>query len=376
MTLPMYQGDLEFAIAGGIRELPSVPPLAARCVRIGSVPIQGHAVLAPMSGICDQPFRWLCRKAGASAVYTEFVSSDGLVRNNTATERMVAHSEEERPVGVQLFGSDPAVVYDAVQKVEALGADIIDINFGCPVKKVIKREAGSALLKKPKLLAAIMKAASEAAHRTPVTAKIRSGWTEVNAVEIARMIQDNGAAAIAVHGRTQAMGYSGKADWGVIRDVKSAVTIPVLGNGDVFTAEAAVKMIAETGCDLVMAARGTQGAPWLFAQINAVFGGSTAEDIGWSQRVRIAGAHLGLLLRQRPEVVAVRGFRKHLGFYTRGAPESAAFRRDVFQCDSADEVLQRIENYARFLRSFGEPCSTPGEPEISSAARSLEECMR
>jgi len=361
--------QLDSAIVTGLAALPAVPPAASRVVRIGSVPIYGHAVLAPMSGVCEQPFRWICRRAGASAVYTEFVSSDGLVRNNRLTERMLAFSEDERPVAAQLFGSDPSVVFDAVQKIENMGVDIIDVNFGCPVRKVVKRDAGSALLKNLELLGRVLRAAVDAARRVPVTAKIRSGWQSVNAREIATIVEANGAAAVAVHGRTQAMGYSGKADWGVIRAVKETVTIPVIGNGDVFSSDAAVQMLNQTGCDLVMVARGAQGAPWLFAQINAAFAGELPPNVEWAQRVQIAAMHLALLLRQRTELIAVRSFRKHLGFYTRGAPDSATFRREVFRCDSASEVLARMNEYAEFLAQFdgsvpksrwGHTCNTQG----------------
>ena len=256
-----YSGDLAPIIARGLAKLPRVAPMEDRIVSIGGYLVYGHAVLAPMAGVCDHPFRWLCRMAGASVVYSEFVSSDAIVRGRAATRRMLRYVEEERPVGFQVFGSDPETIADAVRIVEETGVDIIDLNFGCPVKKVTKREAGSALLKNPDLLGRIVRAAVDAAKRAPVTAKIRAGWDTINATEIARIVEANGAKAIAVHGRTQSMGYSGQARWDVIRQVKETVSIPVIGNGDVFSPDDAFRMLGETGCDLVMCGRGAESTP-------------------------------------------------------------------------------------------------------------------
>jgi tRNA-dihydrouridine synthase B len=347
----MYSGDLDATIARGVERLPQVPPVEDRVVWIGDVAIHGHLVLAPMSGVCDHPFRWLCRKAGASMVCGEFVSSDGLARGNEKTHNMLAFTEDERPISVQIFGSDPDVIGEATRFVEAAGVDIVDLNFGCPVKKVTKREAGSALLRNPDLLGRIVRAAVDAADRAPVTAKIRSGWETTNACEIARIVEDNGAAAIAVHGRTQKMGYTGDADWDVIRRVKETVSIPVIGNGDIFNPSDVFRMLDTTGCDLVMSGRGAQGAPWLFAETNAVARGEVVETVPWTHRIEIAAAHLALMLKMRPESAGVRMFRTHMSYYTKSIPGSATFRREAFVMSEADAVFQRLREFAEELEN-------------------------
>ncbi len=358
----MYPGNLTGVIERGLARLPQIPPVEGRVVKIGDVEIRGHLVLAPMAGVCDHPFRWLSKRAGASAVYGQFVSSDGLIRGNAKTYRMLQYTEDERPIGVQVFGSDPAVMYDAVQLVEDTGVDIIDLNFGCPVKKVTKREAGSALLKNPKLLGEIVNAAVRAARRAPVTAKIRAGWDTFNADEICRTIEANGAQAIAVHGRTQKMGYSGSANWGVIRQVKEIVQIPVIGNGDVFSPLDATRMLEETGCDLVMVGRGARGAPWLFGQANAHFRGIPIPDMRWLDRIAVANAHLALILRDKPQEVAVRLFRGHFSHYTKTMPCSAAFRREVFAIGDPDEVMERLRDYAEHLAEMDAAVTGTSEP--------------
>ena len=366
---PLYGGDLTEAIADGLARLPRIPPVQERIVKIGPVEIRGHVVLAPMAGVCDHPFRWLCKQAGASAVYSEFISSDGLIRGNEGSHRMLRYTADERPIGVQIFGSDPAVIHDAVQLVEETGVDIVDLNFGCPVKKVIKREAGSALLKNPSLLGQIVRAAVRAARRIPVTAKIRAGWDAFNAQEICRIVEANGAQAIAVHGRTQKMGYSGSANWDVIRQVREIVSIPVIGNGDVFSPKDAARMLHETGCDLVMVGRGAQGAPWLFAQANAYFRGLPVPQMAWPDRIAVAVAHLTLMLGEKPQHVAVRLFRGHLSHYTKTLPWSAAFRKEVFTMDDPDEVMSRLRGYALQLAK-----ADPYAADAPAATAQAAEC--
>ena len=351
---------LEEALQAGMACLPRVEPDASRITRIGGFELPGHAILAPMAGVCYQPFRYICRKSGASLVFAEFVSSDGLTRKNRRTERMLAFGDEERPFGIQVFGSDPAVIAEAVSIVEDADVDIIDLNFGCPVKKVVRREAGSALLRNPELLGQIVRAAADAVTSKPLTAKIRSGWDEINAVEIARICEDNGAQAIAVHARTQKMGYSGKADWDVIRDVKNAVSIPVFGNGDIFQPEDAFRMIDHTGCDMVMIGRGAQRCPWIFAGINAIARGMEVPIPSWSDRLELALAQLVMLTRLKTPPIAVRQFRAHLGFATRSMPGAATFRREVMVINEAEGVIERVRERAEQLRDVPFSTVDPG----------------
>jgi tRNA-dihydrouridine synthase B len=232
---------------------------------IGNVALSGPVVLAPLAGVTDHTFRFLCREMGASLVYTEMVSADGLVRKNPGTGRLIYFEESERPIGVQLFGSDVEIMACAAERLADRGFDLIDLNFGCPVKKVVKRNAGSALMRDPERLAQITEAVVRAVD-LPVTVKIRSGWCEeaINAVQVARMAQEAGAKAVAVHARTQKMGFAGRADWEIIAQVKAAVSIPVIGNGDIRTPQDARRMLDDTGCDLVMIGRGALGNPWIF----------------------------------------------------------------------------------------------------------------
>ncbi len=318
-----------------------------RVTYIGGVAICGHAVLAPMAGICDYYFRSIARRYGASAVYTEFVSSDGLVRAHDRTRRLLHFEDDQRPIGAQVFGSDPGVVADAAAIVEEQGFDIVDINFGCPVKKVTKRNAGSALLKNPKLLGQIVRAAADAVQEAPLTAKIRAGWNEINAVEIANICEDNGAAAVAVHGRTQKMGFSGDAMWDVIRDVKQAVGIPVIGNGDVFAPGDAFEMIEQTGCDIVMVGRAAQGNPWLFMNINRMAMGLPVYTPSPHERLAQGLAHQVELLKERGEQIGIREMRKHWSHYSKGLRGASLLRKEIFRLSTHEEVVEALVDWAK-----------------------------
>ncbi|MDD3174207.1 MAG: tRNA dihydrouridine synthase DusB, partial [Herbinix sp.] len=237
---------------------------------IGNVKLDGNLLLGPMAGVTDLPFRVLCKEKGADLVYTEMVSAKGVQYNNKNTENLIYISEEERPAALQLFGADPDILSATAKKLEHRNFDILDINMGCPVPKVVNNGEGSALMKNPKLIGEIVRKVSNG-YSKPVTVKIRKGFHDdcVNAVEVAKIAEENGAAAIAVHARTREQYYSGVADWDIIKKVKDAVSIPVIGSGDVFSPEDAKQMLAQTNCDAIMLARGTRGNPWIFEQIKA-----------------------------------------------------------------------------------------------------------
>ena len=243
-------------------------------LKIGNVSLDGNIVLAPMAGVTDLPFRLLCKEQGADLICTEMVSAKGIFYNNKNTEDLLRIDDRERPVSLQLFGSDPDIISEMAKKIEHRNFDILDINMGCPVPKVVNNDDRSALMKDPILAGKVQEVMAKAVKK-PVTVKIRRGWDEssVNAVEIARIAQESGAAAVAVHGRTRQQYYSGKADWEIIRQVKEAVKIPVIGNGDITDASSAKKMMEETGCDGIMVARAAKGNPWIFRELKESFEG-------------------------------------------------------------------------------------------------------
>lgn len=311
--------------------------------RIGEVQIPGKLVLGPMAGVTDLPFRLLCKEQGADLVYTEMISAKGIYYKNKNTELLWMTEEKERPLALQLFGSEPELMSDMAAQIEDRAFDILDINMGCPVPKVVNNGEGSALMKDPVLAGKIVKAISRRI-RKPVTVKFRKGFgaEECNAVEFAKRMEDCGASAIAVHGRTREQYYGGKADWDIIRQVKEAVEIPVIASGDIFTPEDAAACLAQTACDGLMLARGVRGNPWLFHQIHHYLEtGEKEEKPSHEEMVAMILRHARMLIECKGELMAIREMRKHVAWYTAGYPGSASLRRRVNEIEKYED-LERL----------------------------------
>ena len=313
---------------------------------IGNVKIEKPLALAPMAGVTDQPFRLLCREQGAGLVCTEMVSAKAILYKNKNTGMLMAIDEKERPAALQLFGCEPEVMAEAARQIEERNFDILDVNMGCPVPKVVNNGEGSALMKNPKLAGEIVKALVKAVKK-PVTVKIRKGFDgeHVNAVEMAKIIEDAGAAAIAVHGRTREQFYSGRADWEIIRRVKEAVSIPVIGNGDVDSPDAAAALLRETGCDGVMIARGAQGNPWIFSRVLRYLEDGTLLPLPDRQEVKeMIFRHGAMLIAAKGEYTGIREMRKHVAWYTAGFPHSAKLRGRINTVESLAELREVLES--------------------------------
>ena len=314
-------------------------------LKIGTVELENNVILGPMAGVTDLPFRLLCREQGAGLVCMEMVSAKAVFYGNRNTKELLQVNPGERPVSLQLFGSDPEVLSDIAARLEEGPYDLFDLNMGCPVPKVVKNGEGSALMKDPKLVERILSSMVRALKK-PVTVKIRKGFNDesVNAVEIARIAEGCGAAAVAVHGRTREQYYSGKADWEIIRQVKEAVSIPVIGNGDVDSPEAAKRMLAETGCDGVMVARGAKGNPWIFKRITEYLETGRIPPKPSREEVKaMMLRHGALMVEFKGVAAAMRDMRKHVAWYTAGWPHSAALRNDINAVETMEALRELIE---------------------------------
>ncbi len=320
-------------------------------IKIGNLELKGKLILAPLAGVSDIPFRVMCKSMGAALTFSEMTSSEGLVRENTKTLRYIQFYEHERPIGIQISGTHPAVVAEAAEKLMLRPPDVIDFNVGCPVRKVVRRGAGAALLRDLNKLGDIVSALVKAVP-VPVTVKIRSGWTdqEMVAYDAASLIEENGAAAITVHGRARKSDYSVKADWNLIREVKKRSKIPVIGNGDVFTPEDAKNMLDQTGCDFVMIARGSLGRPWIFNQIQTYLDtGELIPPPSFHERIALCLKHLDLAVKEKGLYLGTISMRKQIAWYTFGMPGSARLRSEIMHLRTFEDIKKRFHSYMKEL---------------------------
>ena len=316
-------------------------------MKIGNLNLDNRVFLSPMAGVTDLPFRLICKEQDCGMLYTEMVNAKALCYDDQNTKKMLKIEEEEHPVAIQIFGSDPEYMGGAAKILNSYPNEILDINMGCPAPKVVKNGDGSALLKNPELAAKVLKAVVGNSEK-PVTLKIRKGWDDtcINAVEIAKIAEDCGISAIAIHGRTREQYYSGKADWDRIRQVKENVSIPVIGNGDVFEVEDAINMLNQTNCDAIMIGRGAQGNPWIFKRINHYMQtGEILPEPTLEEKINTAKKHLKLAVEEHGEYVAVREMRKHIAWYLKGLRNSARVRDEINKIESYEEVVNKLESY-------------------------------
>ena len=316
-------------------------------MKIGNLELENNVFLAPMAGVTDLPFRILCKEMGCGLVYSEMVSAKGILYDNKNTTELLEIDPKERPVAVQLFGSDPEILGAMAKKIEQYPIDIIDVNMGCPAPKIVKNGEGSCLMKTPELVGRIVKSLVESQSK-PVTIKFRKGFDDdhVNAVEIAKIAEANGASAVAVHGRTREQYYSGKADWDIIKQVKEAVNIPVIGNGDVFTPQDAKNLLEHTGCDAIMVGRGAQGNPWIFKRIlHYLETGELLPEPTAEEKVEKALRHSQMLIDYKGEYIGVREMRKHMAWYMKGLPGAAELRGKLNHAENMEQLEVLLRGY-------------------------------
>lgn len=316
-------------------------------MKIGNVTLDNKVFLSPMAGVTDLPFRLICKEQDCGMLYTEMINAKALCYDDQNTKKMLKIEEEEHPVAVQIFGSDPAFMGGAAEILNEYPNEILDINMGCPAPKVVKNGDGSALMRNPKLAEEVLKSVVKNSKK-PVTLKIRKGWDDnnINAVEIAKIAEASGISALAIHGRTREQYYSGKADWDIIAKIKENINIPVIGNGDVFEVEDAINMVNKTKCDAIMIGRGAQGNPWIFKRINHYMktGEILPEPTG-EEKINAALKHLKLAIDEHGEYVAVREMRKHIAWYLKGLRGSAKLRDEINKIESYEEVVNKLRDY-------------------------------
>ncbi|WAW15007.1 tRNA dihydrouridine synthase DusB [Peptostreptococcus equinus] len=311
--------------------------------------VKNEVFLAPMAGVTDLPFRLICKEHGCGLLYTEMINAKALCYNDENTKKMLNIADEELPVAVQIFGSEPEYMARATEILNEYPNEVLDINMGCPAPKVIKNGDGSALMKNPEQIKRILDKVLEKSKKS-VTIKIRKGWDEnsVNAIEIAKIAQEAGVDAITIHGRTKEQYYSGKADWDIIEQIKSEIKIPVIGNGDVVTIGDAIAIKEKTKCDAIMIGRGAQGNPWIFETINAyIQKGIILDPPSKEEKINVAIKHLKMAIKEHGEYVAIREMRKHIGWYLKGMKHSARFRDEINHLTSETEVIKALEECAK-----------------------------